>query len=62
MNRSTHDLHPIDWDKTNTRPPMGYGQLEYWQFRLDKSNGRVIGVIIDSVFYVIWLDPYHNIT
>lgn len=62
MNRSTHDLHPIDWDKANTRPPVGYEQLEYWQFRLDKSNGRVIGIIIDNIFYVVWLDPYHNLT
>ena len=62
MNRSTHDLHPIDWRKTNTKPPVGYEQLEYWQFRIDKSSGRVIGVIVDNVFYVIWLDPYHNLT
>ena len=62
MNRSTHDLHPIDWRKTNTKPPVGYEQLEYWQFRIDKSSGRVIGVIVGNVFYVVWLDPYHNLT
>ena len=62
MNRSTHDLHPIDWSKTNAKPPEGYDQLEYWQFRLNKSRGRVIGTIIDNVFYVMWLDPYHNLT
>ena len=62
MNRSIHDLHPIDWRKTNTKPPVGYEQLEYWQFRIDKSSGRVIGVIVGNVFYVVWLDPYHNLT
>ena len=62
MNRSTHDLHPIDWGKTNAKPPEGYDQLEYWRFRLNKSRGRVIGTIIDNVFYVMWLDPYHNLT
>ena len=62
MNKSTHDLHPIDWCRTNARPPIGYEQLEYWQFRLDKSSGRVIGTIIDNVFYIVWLDPYHNLT
>ena len=61
-NRSTHDLHPIDWDRTNTKPPAGYEQLEYWQFRIDKSSGRVIGVLINNVFYVVWLDPHHNLT
>ena len=62
MNKSTHDLHRINWQSANTKPPEGYEQLEYWQFRLNKSSGRVIGVIIDNVFYVLWLDPYHNLT
>ncbi len=62
MQKSTHDLHPIDWSKTNTNPPAGYEQLEYWQFRVDKSNGRVIGIIVNNVFYIVWLDPYHNLT
>ncbi len=58
----THDLHPIDWSKTNTNPPVNSDQLEFWQFRINKSKGRVIGFIIDGVFYVVWLDPYHNLT
>ena len=62
MNKSTHDLHRISWDKANTKPPNGYEQLDYWQFRIDKSSGRIIGVIIDNIFYVLWLDPYHNLT
>ncbi len=59
---SMHDLHPIDWDKTNTRAPDGGEQREYWQFRINKSKGRVIGFIIDGVFYIVWLDPHHNLT
>ena len=62
MSKSTHDLHRINWDKANAKPPKGYEQLEYWQFRLDKSSGRIIGTIIDNVFYILWLDPYHNLT
>lgn len=58
----THDLHPIDWDNTNTLAPKNSEQLEYWQFRINKSKGRVIGFMIDGVFYVVWLDPYHNLT
>ena len=27
-----------------------------------KSKGRVIGFIVDGVFYIVWLDPYHNLT
>ena len=61
---SMHDLHRIDdWKKTNMKqPPKGYEQQEYYQFRINKSKGRVIGILIDSVFYIVWLDPYHNLT
>lgn len=62
LKRSPHDLHPVDWSTTNTTPPNNNEQLEYWQFRINKSKGRVIGFLIDSVFYVVWLDPHHNLT
>lgn len=61
-----HDLHPIDWSKTNASAPDGDIQHDYWQFRINKSKGRVIGFITwgkeHSVFYVVWLDPHHNLT
>lgn len=60
---SMYDLHRIDWKKTNMKqPPKGYEQQEYYQFRINKSKGRVIGILIDSIFYVVWLDPHHNLT
>lgn len=62
LRQSIHDFHPIEWEDTNTSEPAGGEQLEYWQFRLDKSSGRVIGFLIDSVFYIVWLDPHHNLT
>lgn len=62
VKRSLHDLHPVDWSHANTKPPDDNPQNEYWQFRINKSKGRVIGLLIDSVFYVIWLDPYHNLS
>lgn len=62
MKSSLHDLHPIDWRKTNTSAPSEEAQLEYWQFRINKSKGRVIGFLIDGVFYIVWLDPHHNLT
>lgn len=58
----TYDLHPIDWSKTNTSAPCTNSQIEYWQFRVNKSKGRIIGFLIDGVFYIVWLDPYHNLT
>lgn len=62
MKTSLHDLHPIDWSKTNVTAPDGGNQRAYWQFRINKSKGRVIGFLIDGVFYIVWLDPYHNLT
>ena len=60
LKNSVHDLHPVDWKNTNVKCP-GNNQSEYWQFRINKSRGRVIGILIDNIFYVIWLDPHHNL-
>lgn len=60
--RSLHDLHRVDWKKANTSVPAGSEQAEYWQFRINKSKGRVIGILLEGVFYVVWLDPHHNLT
>ena len=62
LRHSMHDFHPIDWTGTNAQCPNGSEQCEYWQFRINKSKGRVIGLLIDGVFYVVWLDPHHNLT
>lgn len=62
IKQAPYSAHPVDWEKANTRKPDGGAQCEYWQFRLNKSKGRVIGTLIDGVFYVVWLDPHHNLT
>ena len=62
MQTSSHDMHRIDWKKTNASVPDGEEQREYWQFRINKSRGRIIGFLIDRVFYIVWLDPHHNLT
>lgn len=59
---SLHDLHPVDWGNANTSAPSGADQLDYWQFRINKSKGRIIGFLIEDVFYIVWLDPHHNLT
>ena len=62
LRHSMYDFHPVDWSKANTSAPKGYETLEYWQLRINKSRGRIIGIKIDSIFYVVWLDPHHNLT
>lgn len=60
LNR-THEFHRVDWTKTNTKAPDNNKQLEYWQFRINKSKGRIIGIKIDNIFYIVYLDPHHNL-
>jgi len=59
-------LHPIKWEHTNAQKPNFDCQLEYWQFRLSKAKGRIIGFKIPietySIFYILWLDAHHNLT
>lgn len=62
LKASLHDLHPVDWSNANASIPDSGEQCEYWQFRINKSKGRVIGFLIEGVFYVVWLDPHHNLT
>ena len=60
--------HKIKWNQRNipVRPddfdwiPEMY-RTELWQFHITKSRGRVIGFMSDNIFYVVLLDPEHNI-
>ena len=54
-------LHPINWKTANATCPFS-PEIEWWQFRINKSHGRVIGMLINQTFYVVWLDAYHNLT
>lgn len=60
--------HIIDF--SGTTEPSGFAFLkneqledsESWQFCLDKSSSqRVHGFILGDTFYVVWLDPNHNL-
>ena len=62
LRTSMYDLHPVDWRNANVAPPLNSEQLEYWQFRINKSRGRIIGFKIDNIFYIVWLDPHHNLS
>lgn len=59
--------HRIQWDETGR--PDGFAHLpqqlrdcEAWQFNVTSNeHGRVHGLLIDSTFYVIWLDCNHRL-
>ena len=35
-------------------------QGEFSQIRFGKGQGGIHGLLLDNVFYVIWVDPHHN--
>ena len=58
--------HSIEW--SDTSEPDGFSQLpqqlrdyQGYQFQLSKNRGRVHGLFIDDKFYIVWLDPRHNL-
>ena len=64
--RNHYDVHHHNWAKTEycyNLPGDLLEQLEEdqcLQFRLSSSGGRVHGFMIRNTFYVVWLDPQHN--
>lgn len=59
-------VHPHEWIKTSKKYPFNEEflmQIEQntLQFSVSKANGRVHGFVIENVFYVVWLDRYHNL-
>ena len=40
--------------------PEGVALKDCYQIRISKSKGGIHGVFNENVFYVIWLDPLHN--
>lgn len=58
--------HPIVF--ADTTEPNGFPLNPYYQdmpaFQFSVSvneHGRVCGIIMDNVFFVVWLDPKHNL-
>ncbi len=46
-------LHSINWKIANVNCPFS-PEIEWWQFRINKSRGRVIGMLIGKIFYVVY--------
>ena len=61
-----HEAHRHIIDFTETNEPEGFAhlgmELAYattWQFQVGKDQWRVLGFLLDEVFYIVWLDPNH---
>lgn len=60
-------IHPLRWHET-TEPkgfvhlPEQLRQCEPWQFQLTaNAHGRIHGLLIDEIFYIVWFDPEHKL-
>ena len=42
------------------RFPSGVSKTDCYQIRIGKSKSGIHGVFYENVFFVIWLDPLHN--
>jgi hypothetical protein len=60
-------VHPIDW--RDTSEPNGFDclnqqlrQIPAWQFEITaNAHGRVHGFFLDDIFFVVWVDPNHQL-
>jgi hypothetical protein len=72
-NSKTFRFHAVKLGKDNNISKKTFGILDQrtkeinseldenaYQFSISKSNGRVIGYIIENVFFVVWLDKDHE--
>jgi len=65
--RQHYDAHEHDWGDLDYEydklPPNLWDQVRdhCLQFRISKSEGRVHGFTIGNTFYIVWLDPHHNL-
>ena len=43
------------------KPPKGMRLKDLSEIRFSKSNGRIHGRLVENVFFVVWIDPLHNV-
>lgn len=68
IQRNHYDVHALNWPYEEfSKFPIDNQVLEgidpndQLQFRLSSSGGRVHGFLRHNTFYVVWLDPHHNL-
>ncbi|OXM15454.1 hypothetical protein [Paenibacillus herberti] len=59
-------VHTHNWNKVSAKFNMKeelFDQIkdDAYQFALSKRKGRVHGFLIENIFYIVWLDPHHNL-
>ena len=57
----TYRFHNHENAAPPCRVPNGIELKDMHQIRIATSKGGIHGVFVDDVFYVVWLDPMHNL-
>lgn len=66
FNNKTLRCHRIDFTSDSTsETSFGLGEdidADAWQFSLSQNeHGRIHGYFVGNIFYVVWLDPNHEL-
>lgn len=56
----TYRVHTHESAKPPCPLPQGVALKDCYQLRISTSKGGIHGVFYENVFYIIWLDPLHN--
>jgi len=68
--RDRNHIHPIDWRDSRIKEScftslnedlMKQIQNDCWQLGINNQTFRIHGFFIENVFYVVWIDPLHNL-
>lgn len=68
--KNNNHIHPIDW-KDNQIKESGFPTIpsnlkeqvsgDCWQLGINSTTYRIHGFFIGDIFYIVWLDPSHNL-
>jgi len=53
-------FHSLEGAPCPEKLPNGVELKDMHQLRIGKSKGGIHGVLVENLFFVIWLDPLHN--
>ena len=66
----TNHIHPINWRDDRIREKsftclnsslMEQIKDDCWQLGINNQGFRIHGFFIENIFYIVWLDPKHNL-
>ena len=68
--KDINHIHPIDWKAPQIREKnftklnsslMEQIKEDCWQLGINSTTFRMHGFFIENVFYIVWLDPLHQL-